>query len=399
VPRKILIVASEYDPMIASGINRISSFRKILKNAGHDVIVLAADASVYGLASDKNLDAKQSIVRAFGLPRAISRFLKTRYLPIERWLRQPDPYYHWLPFAKRLGLQLLEKEHIDTLFCSYPNYSSLQVGHYLSSERGVALCVDFRDPPTFLNNDAKVDKSATEFSVIQSCLRLASAVTVATERVKKELMDNFEFDAQISVIANGYDQDFVDALPTNDSQSGDQFQVTHIGSFYSRGRDIVRVVRALEDFQKVHRPKRKLVLTLIGDAPDPRDLVHIRALGENIDIVCEPPCSNYEALARAKTADALLLLQGDIFDRQIPAKAYEYLALGRPIWAVVGNAGATRKLLELYSENVVFSDYRDPENINSSLHDLLCLNPVEIDVSHLSRQVESLKLLPVIDSL
>ena len=396
--RRILIVASEYDPFNSSGIIRIKAFRKVLMNAGYHVFVLAADASVYGLSSDKEIDAKRRIVRARGLPHSMGRVLKTRYLPIDRWLGQPDSYYHWLPHAKRVGLQLIDKEQIDTIFCSFPNYSALQVGHYLASKKDLALSVDFRDPPPFLI-DTNYVACPKEAVIIRNCLMRANAVTAATENTKREIVDHYGLDAQASVIANGYDEELVNALPAHDPQPSDVFQVMHIGSFYSVGRDIVRVVRALEGFQRHKRPERKLVLRLIGDEPWQEEMTRSREIARHIELICEPPCSNHEALRRAKAADALLLLQGDLFDRQIPAKTYEYLALSRPIWAVVGNEGATRKFLELYPENVIFSDYCDPEKIRASVHDLLNLESVEIDVSELSRQVESTKLLSVIEAL
>jgi hypothetical protein len=40
-----------------------------------------------------------------------------------------------------------------------------------------------------------------------------------------------------------------------------------------------------------------------------------------------------------------LLFQGQRFDRQIPAKLYEYLRIGRPIFALVGEHGDTAAVL------------------------------------------------------
>jgi hypothetical protein len=41
----------------------------------------------------------------------------------------------------------------------------------------------------------------------------------------------------------------------------------------------------------------------------------------------------------------LLLFQGVVFNKQIPAKAYEYLRAGRPILALTDPAGETARLL------------------------------------------------------
>jgi hypothetical protein len=58
-----------------------------------------------------------------------------------------------------------------------------------------------------------------------------------------------------------------------------------------------------------------------------------------------PPVSNREALEEQAAADGLLLFQGDKFDRQIPAKVYGYLRIGRPIFALIGKRGDTAALL------------------------------------------------------
>jgi hypothetical protein len=58
-----------------------------------------------------------------------------------------------------------------------------------------------------------------------------------------------------------------------------------------------------------------------------------------------PSISHREALAEQAEADSLLLFQGEKFNRQIPAKVYEYLRVGRPIFALVGANGDTAAVL------------------------------------------------------
>ena len=58
-----------------------------------------------------------------------------------------------------------------------------------------------------------------------------------------------------------------------------------------------------------------------------------------------PPISHRQALIEQAEADALLLFQGQEYDRQIPAKLYEYLRMGRPIFALVGERGDTVAVL------------------------------------------------------
>jgi hypothetical protein len=58
-----------------------------------------------------------------------------------------------------------------------------------------------------------------------------------------------------------------------------------------------------------------------------------------------PPLPYREALCDAAQADAVLLFQAATCDHQIPAKAFEYLRLRRPILALTSSTGDTAALL------------------------------------------------------
>src|SRR5208337_4734522 len=58
-----------------------------------------------------------------------------------------------------------------------------------------------------------------------------------------------------------------------------------------------------------------------------------------------PALPYHAALQDAAEADSLLLLQAACCDHQIPAKAYEYLRLNKPILALTTHVGDTAELL------------------------------------------------------
>ena len=55
--------------------------------------------------------------------------------------------------------------------------------------------------------------------------------------------------------------------------------------------------------------------------------------------------SHIEAIDEMRRADGLLLFQGAQCNRQIPAKAYEYLACRRPIIGLIDSFGDTHELI------------------------------------------------------
>lgn len=71
----------------------------------------------------------------------------------------------------------------------------------------------------------------------------------------------------------------------------------------------------------------------------------VQRLGLDGVVTLAPPVSNREALVEQARADGLLLFQGARFNRQIPAKLYEYLRIGRPIFALVDARGDTATVL------------------------------------------------------
>jgi hypothetical protein len=71
----------------------------------------------------------------------------------------------------------------------------------------------------------------------------------------------------------------------------------------------------------------------------------LRDLGLGDLVRLLPPLDYHAALRDCAEADGLLLLQGPSCDRQIPAKTYEYLRLGKPILALTTPEGDTAGVL------------------------------------------------------
>src|SRR5262249_39214716 len=77
-----------------------------------------------------------------------------------------------------------------------------------------------------------------------------------------------------------------------------------------------------------------------------------------------------EVLKEGAAADALLLFQGVTCNHQIPAKAYEYFRLRRPILAMTTHEGDTAALLRDVGGSTIANMY-DSEEIYRSLINFL----------------------------
>lgn len=395
---RVLIVTSEYEPFTSSGIHRISFFKRALEQQGHFVAVLTTNANAQGTVSDDNYDKTHNIYRAFTLSKLSRRLLSSKKLPIYPTLARTGKYEVWLPFAIQKGRKLVDKLNIDLVFTSFPDFASLFAAQRIAKLSSKKLITDFRDPPYWIYDQISVNKKVRFCqSIIEQTVKQSSQVIVCTQDSKDSLRSYYDIAQQIEIIANGFDAEVIATLSELIPRQDEYFEIVHIGSFYSEGRDIKPIVKALE--KQALNAKKKIKLRLIGDVPDKHTIAMIRSLAKSITVSIEPPVKMQKALTIAKQTDALLLLQGERFDRQIPTKVYEYLALNRPIWAVVGKKGETHKLLENYATNVVFSVYSDAVDINNGASKIFNLNATPLDVIALSRQSQANKLATLIKKI
>jgi hypothetical protein len=115
---------------------------------------------------------------------------------------------------------------------------------------------------------------------------------------------------------------------------------------YPRGRNPVPFLTALAELRNSKAIDPDGVRVILRASRLEKEYAHeIQRLGLEKVVFLPPPISYRDALIEQAAADALLLFQGSEFDRQIPAKLYEYLRIGRPIFALVGDQGDTANVL------------------------------------------------------
>jgi len=120
----------------------------------------------------------------------------------------------------------------------------------------------------------------------------------------------------------------------------------HTGLIYPEERDPRPMFRALARLKRESRVTREK-LQIVFRAPGAEDLYR-KHLAENgiADLIALKPHIPYrQALEEAAAADGFLLFQAANCDHQIPAKAYEYLRIGKPIFALTTRTGDTAGVL------------------------------------------------------
>jgi hypothetical protein len=349
--RPVLMIAFHFPPAaMGSGHLRTLGFARYLQEFGWDPVVLSARALAYPRIAPIAAD----MIPPGCIVRRALAFDAGRHFAIggkyPGFLAQPDRWSSWWPAAVAQGLHLIRRHKVQAIWSTYPIMTAHCIARTLSRVAGLPWIADFRDPVS------SSVSAANRFSVVSQqrwekrVLHDAKRIVFTTPGALRDYAERYpaaRHDGRLTVIGNGYDEAaFVDLPRVPLRPVGQPLMLLHSGLLYPDGRDPAPFFNALARLKAsgFAGPARfKVVLRASGW--EVRYQQDIDRLGIADIVVLAPPIGNREALVEQAAADGLLLFQGGKFDRQIPAKVYEYLRIGRPIFALVGQQGDTASVL------------------------------------------------------
>lgn len=349
--RTVLMVAYHFPPAaMGSGHLRTLGFARYLPALGWDPIVLSARPLAYPRTApmdDEAIPSGCQVSRSLAFDARRHFGIAGKY---PAFLAQPDRWASWWPFAVSRGLRIIRRQRVRAIWSTYPIMTAHCIARSLSAISGLPWIADFRDPVKNSVEAGNAFSMASQQRWEPRVLHGAARVTFTTPGALRLYADRYpeiSREGRLAVIANGYeDAAFIDLPKTSPSRPGRPLVLVHSGLLYSEGRNPVPFFTALARLKaagNVDAGNLKVVLRASGN--ESAYAQEIRSLGLEGIVVLAPPVSNREALVEQATADGLLLFQGTRFDRQIPAKLYEYLRIGRPIFALVGECGDTAMIL------------------------------------------------------
>lgn len=387
--QRVLIVTYNFPPVGGAGVQRVTKFVKYLPEFGWDSTVLTTEnpsVPVFDESLLADIPPQTEIVRArtlepgYALKRIVSAggsahssapttheletqklSLRTRGLAFaKRTLRglanlllQPDPQVLWNPQALEAGLRVLSQQKHDAIFVTAPPFSSFLLGAELARRTGLPLVLDYRDEwsisNSYLENKRLGWLSRTWQQHQQSCCVRSASALVATTRHSAESLQAVARDSEsrplVTHIYNGFDAaDFHAGTsplpdptcePANDSTR--PYKLAYVGTLWNLTsvEPVVRAVRQLSE--RSPDLASRLELHFVGRRTAAQDEWLDQLAPLPCRIVRQPYLDHDEALRLMRTADGLCLLLSDLPEagRVVPAKMFEYLALRRPIFAVV----------------------------------------------------------------
>ena len=346
----VLMIAFHFPPAaMGSGHLRTLGFARYLPVLGWNPVVLSACASAYPRTApmtDDSIPPGCLVRRAFAID--------ARHLGIRGkypgFLAQPDRWASWWPAAVWQGLRLIRRHKVRVIWSTYPIMSAHCIARILSIITRLPWIADFRDPVSSSVSTANRYAVASQRRWERRVMRSAARVVFTTQGALDDYAQRFPDAAgegRLVVIANGYEESaFTDlqAAPTPVAERPLVF--LHSGLLYADGRNPVPFFEALARLKASGIVDAKsLHVVMRASGFESTYALDIRRLGLEDVVSLAPSIAYRDALIEQSRADALLLFQGSKFDRQIPAKLYEYLRIGRPIFALLGEQGDTAKTL------------------------------------------------------
>ncbi len=271
---------------------------------------------------------------------------------VARQLLVPDPQVLWQPAAQRALAGRLLAGKDDVVFISGPPFSQFLLAPLARLRKGVAVVLDYRDEWSTYRTTYEMMGSRLARAVGDpleaAILKRASAVTIATEEFRANLLARFSFldPARVVAIPNGYDpDDFPPGLPT---PTGEKLVLTYAGTLFklTSARGLLAAIRKLH----AQEPElaRLLEVRFLGrivdtelDAFEGTEALGVKRLGY---------VAHDEVLRQLAASHMVLCLLDDVagVERIYPAKIFELMYLGRPT-LTLSPPGALARLVEAHN--------------------------------------------------
>lgn len=347
---QVLIIAYHFPPCVgSSGLLRSEKFSRYLPEFGWQPIVLTLHPRAYESIDIRSTERVHvPVVRTFALDTKKHLSFRGSYLD---WMALPDRWVSWVLGAIPAGLSIIRKYRIEVIFSTFPISTAILIGLILHRLTAKPWVVDLRDSMTEEDYPKDARSRKVRRWIERQAMRHASRVVFTAASTQMMYLDRYpELSREkCLLIPNGYDEDDFTSLNLRQPQtvpSTRPMLLLHTGLVYPEERDPRPFFHALGRLKR----ERKLSaadLLIVFRASGSEELFQ-RKINELdiVDIVqLQPHVPYWQSLQECADADGLLLFQAANCDHQIPAKAYEYLRLGKPILAMTTQTGDTAALL------------------------------------------------------
>lgn len=379
--RRLLLVSHRPLDYGGGGAVRWNYFREALPEHGWEVELVTARPNI--TANEFAADPRAARVaaaraRVMATVGRVARPVAQRALGI-----QPEaaaPSIAWSVTGRRPIRRALEATRPAVVVATGPPPAAMFAAATEAGRAQIPFVVEFRD--LWAGNSYYDAGGALLRRLEERPLADAAAVIAVTDGARGRLAElHPALASRIHVLPNGFDPRLLamraDAPGATDAPAAEApgaadapRELVHAGGIYG-DRSLDALLAALR------RPELagQVRLTLIGPGGN------TAASGAHV----LAPMPAVDALQRVAGADIALVIRTPGDDTAIPGKAYEALALGKPILALVGGDSELRRLLESLGQDRGCADAEDADDIAAALTRLLADPPAPVDPERLER--------------
>ena len=349
--KKILIISHNFPPDFSVGLLRTLNFVENLGKLGWETEVLTTKrlTKTANLKNVKNIPENTAVKRIYYLDSEEDLSIKGKYFAFTAY---PDRYLSWVLFSfiyyffKKKG-----GNNLDIIFSTYPVASSHLLGYFLCKLLNKPWIADFRDPMLQDDYPEGTTKKRIWRWIENRVVNNASHLLFTTDSAKETYLKNYPqlHPDRCHVIFNGYREgDFADL--TESARRDDHIKIIHAGGLYPRGRNPYFFFKALKVLlESGDITPSQIQIEFYGTGND--QLVSgfkkdVESFGLTESIHFLPGLPHNQILQKMADADVLLLIQDASWDKQIPAKIYEYFRLRKPVLALTTEKGETGRLIK-----------------------------------------------------
>lgn len=326
-----------------------NGYRPVVMTIGHNSELMTSAESVImkdipvisietGIDRTTRADGRENVFKRNSGINITDRFadLIDRHTPLDTWVYLFLKKWRWI-------LNEAIRVNPDLIWASGDPWSGLWLGMKLSKALGKPFVADFRDPWTLTNVglrkrsrlsgwiDRKVEKRVIE----------ASDYLVFTSDATRLLYsDGYHLNKHRSAtIYNTFDPiKRVDGEQGNEvpSENSSLIQI----HFFGRFRRLSPVHPIVEILSRLREQKPKVAANIRIHSygiPESDQIQSIERAGLTSQFIYEDSVSPEEAQVALKSADLLLLSTHPSRESIIPAKLWDYLVTGKPIFSIVPN--------------------------------------------------------------
>jgi glycosyltransferase involved in cell wall biosynthesis len=393
--KKVLIIAYGFPPIAHAGVYRTLRFCQYLPDNGWKPTVVTINESK-DIYSDHSLlkrvpedvrvhrtyiidmwrvirrhlaqEAQRNAARAAqghaehrgGPARAVQRAKKLFLSILLKLFSIPDHMLFWVPFAVIKGARLMRREDFDVIYTSSPPHSEHLAGLLLSKIFRTPWVADFRDP--IVDNFNTQDLLGVELWLHGALERLivgtADIVIAVTEHHGEALKKRYPaHSSKIMVIRNGFDPALFENV---EAHRFDKLTILFTGTLYGTITPDFFIRGLAQWLDARDRVVRENIQALFYGMGCEKAGALARELGIDDVVKTSGLIPQEEIIRKQKGADLLLLIIGS--DSRSPgiitSKLYEYMAVKRPILAIVPQ-GEALEILRDYGNfsHVPHEDY------------------------------------------